>query len=1118
MSSSIFKGPAFYEEKDQNIFLGREKETAELLYLVENSDFCVCYAESGEGKSSLINAGLQPVMRCRGMFPIHILFNQDDFDSIQKRINDGSSCEDCFDSLILGKLEESVSNARLSDYFNGKYSTLTMLPIGMVDNDQSSVKTVRWKLRCDEFRINAFECIMPVLIFDQFEEVFTRSDISWTNAFFKWLENLYNDEFADSKGHITSITKKFKVLISLRSDFVSELDYWCMHRFFIPSLKNNRYCLKPLTKDSAFSVVRQLPVLPKGIDYDDIMKSAKVERAGAWNSVDGSLPCISALALSLVLTGLHDGNISIKDKLEELMERGSHDVGGEFLFYVMSQIYDDALEQAGIGKDSELRMKLETALVDTNGRKRVAHLSDHNMQSIPEQIIKKLADKRIVVISGKNVEIAHDCLRKVVEKHNADRQHRNEVLVKAAQRAQLRAIRQKHSVVAFAVLFLAVLSAYLFLRLHAYSSSFLQFNEGASAFNYDVIVDILITCALISIPSFCTLCLYLRKWSKKYLHNIITPVTFNVLLFLLFLFYDVVNSPIEGRFCPNYCSFIFVFLVPSFCFSLYQRSPVWHLWNYCLLLTPLAMNAAGAFLIPFWSLMAYMILLSLYILWSFVVCRIRIYNKQHRIRVKVLLILANLAVLWVSVFFQLGFNPQKVDYDMVVRSNVCSANWKAVVVNSNGKYGLINALSGDTIVPIVFNSIDNFLNNPGLHLYVLGKKIRVADNDGCFIVNNVSRSDSQVVTYRISPLYEFALTCYSHELCNQSAVTETKKVAALVYNELRNEVLDCLSTDRKIDIGKITSINKLDNIHKINTKTVLNEVDSLAKNGRLTDSVINKLYRTICSDLCLCIVKDRLIAKDLENTMKMLFLFQICEFHEELRRFSYRYTIINDNLRIKDDDLLGNVTYAQSTMLKCLVSLDADWHKDNVLSRIDGFFMSQREKCDSVINRIKSNSYFSHSIVKHLAEGTFSKTFLNDVAEDATLELSKDVNKLFCTGDYNFVESDLSMILCCGNVLERLLPIVENSNKKYRNSEYNSCLCEICKESALVCMCRWYVDFRKYVKLIKDAESKYLQDKYAEAEEICTMFEQYETVNDEIIDLLNQIINKSNYNTRTSVN
>ena len=74
-----YKGPKFYQESDKDVFFGREEETKKLYYLVENSDFSVCYAESGEGKSSLINAGLSPMLRKNRFLPIRILFSDDVF-------------------------------------------------------------------------------------------------------------------------------------------------------------------------------------------------------------------------------------------------------------------------------------------------------------------------------------------------------------------------------------------------------------------------------------------------------------------------------------------------------------------------------------------------------------------------------------------------------------------------------------------------------------------------------------------------------------------------------------------------------------------------------------------------------------------------------------------------------------------------------------------------------------------------------------------------------------------------------------------------------------------------------------------------------------------------------
>lgn len=64
MDKSIyFKGPSCYQETDKELFWGREKETQDVFNLVSNSDYCVCCAKSGEGKSSLLNAGLMPKLR-----------------------------------------------------------------------------------------------------------------------------------------------------------------------------------------------------------------------------------------------------------------------------------------------------------------------------------------------------------------------------------------------------------------------------------------------------------------------------------------------------------------------------------------------------------------------------------------------------------------------------------------------------------------------------------------------------------------------------------------------------------------------------------------------------------------------------------------------------------------------------------------------------------------------------------------------------------------------------------------------------------------------------------------------------------------------------------------------
>ena len=47
-----------YEEKDKDKFKGREQDTQNMLKMLQQNEYVICYAASGDGKSSLINAGV----------------------------------------------------------------------------------------------------------------------------------------------------------------------------------------------------------------------------------------------------------------------------------------------------------------------------------------------------------------------------------------------------------------------------------------------------------------------------------------------------------------------------------------------------------------------------------------------------------------------------------------------------------------------------------------------------------------------------------------------------------------------------------------------------------------------------------------------------------------------------------------------------------------------------------------------------------------------------------------------------------------------------------------------------------------------------------------------------
>src|SRR6186713_2522113 len=61
-----YVGPRTYRESERDRFFGRDREARELLALTVSERLVLFYAQSGAGKSSLINTTLIPNLKSRG--------------------------------------------------------------------------------------------------------------------------------------------------------------------------------------------------------------------------------------------------------------------------------------------------------------------------------------------------------------------------------------------------------------------------------------------------------------------------------------------------------------------------------------------------------------------------------------------------------------------------------------------------------------------------------------------------------------------------------------------------------------------------------------------------------------------------------------------------------------------------------------------------------------------------------------------------------------------------------------------------------------------------------------------------------------------------------------------
>ncbi len=78
-----YKGPESYQPEDAALFFGREKEADQLTAKILSSRITLLHAQSGAGKTSLLNARIIPGLYYRGWIPIRILPQNDPIDSIR---------------------------------------------------------------------------------------------------------------------------------------------------------------------------------------------------------------------------------------------------------------------------------------------------------------------------------------------------------------------------------------------------------------------------------------------------------------------------------------------------------------------------------------------------------------------------------------------------------------------------------------------------------------------------------------------------------------------------------------------------------------------------------------------------------------------------------------------------------------------------------------------------------------------------------------------------------------------------------------------------------------------------------------------------------------------------
>ena len=948
-----------YKESDAGRFKGRSCEIEGMFRSFIQNDYLVCYADSGEGKSSILNAGLFPKLRDNRYFPINIRFNfydsdvrNMDFDRVVNRAIDiaiGDHSAALIPSSLIFETEDDDITKWQKELI-GKYIWLRLRysELAIVDENGESIR------------------VTPVLIFDQFEEVFTNPESQlWTSKFFKWLEELSTDvcpehvlreiETIEDDIPLMASAKRFKAIYSLRSEYVGDVDYWGLQYCYIPDLKNNRYFLKPLTPQGAEEVVNQ----DGGLTSLSRVECASLIAGCAVNSeyVAEGLPCIPASILSVICHEIYE--YSDRDRRQTIHALSAD--RNNAVENVLEKYYIETLAKCGIA-DDRYRDSFENALVDDKGNRKRIGVKNEDLSVISQEHISRLVEENMLRVVSKSeegdgdvVELPHDRFCLIIKNHKNKRfkeiQERNKSLKEWMHFGVLCAVLgmlallmhfdfiemlrpiindmmygnhtdvwdsfkhfiQHKSVVSdhssawmalVSILLMAFIIPAEFLGMAKQWKVFTLVVSvvGVSASGWFVRFDSMWdfsagTSIFISLfISLGTLIYTIVKWPQIIKSDVsVWPLWGSMFLFFSYLYFEFVccliigiNEPWDSWFFIALLPILFLIWTWTFFdakvkYEYSVRGKIWMSAIALLLLVCLSFLAYNAG-VPYYVGSKYSYMTTIMLLVVTVVLVVILLRNIESVPKRLIAIVLNVMTLLVVFIFNLGYNPLKIQYDSVYRV----ANWRSVYVKDKitGLYGVLNASTGDTIIPCVADTFnvysgkmqlksDKFKSNP-----ISGGAM--SNMNGSF-----SWKRGRVVAEFIScpTLEEHIIKSYR----NSEVLLDS--LSARLYCELRQLSMDYVIEAKPYlltDIETLEDMKVLQEEMLDNTLTqLLNSSDTtMTRYGPecrpqldvLTDMDLYEFYAVATSNLFLHIVQDRICCADYPAVIALLKIYPFIYF------------------------------------------------------------------------------------------------------------------------------------------------------------------------------------------------------------------------------------------------
>jgi WD40 repeat protein len=435
-------GLAAFEEGDYAFFKGRDAEADALLRTILREDLTLFSSVSGLGKTSLLRAGLFPRLRAADLFPVYVRLRYDDAAP--------PLTEQCF---------EEIRRAAALWRFE-------------VPSDAPSRTMWEYVRRHDERFWSADDRLAtPVLVFDQFEELFThgRDKVASDDLLDRFFVDLSQaltgsppawllapgDRPSDPQHDYLYRPGVFKVLLSFREDYFAQVAGF---RTIVGAIAHNHFRLGPMTFEQGMAVCRDAG----GHLFDDRSRGGKrevcerivAEVAAAPTAAARTTATIDPALLSLFCRELNDKR---QAKHLPLIDLGL--VESAEASRIIGDFYDSCMKQVS----DAARQFVEERLVLPESRTRESLAEEAaTAAGVTEEDVKFLIDKRILhrdetTRRGQSrLELTHDVLvgpalaaheRRTLEEQRLEAE-REAAALRLRDREEQERLRQAHDLAA----------------------------------------------------------------------------------------------------------------------------------------------------------------------------------------------------------------------------------------------------------------------------------------------------------------------------------------------------------------------------------------------------------------------------------------------------------------------------------------------------------------------------------------------------------------------------------------------------------------------------------------------------------------------------------------------